>query len=195
MPNFMWPDVVMGFPVHGLFKRSDMVPSVKGLPLPIMKRFVGTLAVLPVFLFVGMLVLSGLSRASGTESKGQIVLYSYGPARVQIISPDGLRAGADLVTGGELEEIKGADVAIEKAGDRSDSWTVTLKGPTPGVYRFKLLGMGAGGVVMDLQALDFLGRVSSSNVFKRVMDGDCLEYALNYSPEPKSENILKEVSN
>ena len=171
------------------------MPSVKGLLLPIMKRLVGTLALLPVFLLFGMLVLLVSSMASDIESKGQIVLYSYGPARVQIIGPDGLRAGADFITGGELEEIRGADVAIEKAGDRSDSWTITLKNPASGVYRFILIGTGTGGIVMDLQAQDSLGRVSSSNVFKRVKDGDSLEYALDYSPDSKSSNLLQEATN
>ena len=167
---------------------------MNGLQLPFLKKFAGSFALLVLLLFAGSLVLpASASWASGIENKGKIVLYSYGPARVQIISPDGLRAGADLVTGGELEEIKGADVAIQKAGDRSDSWTVTLKGPAPGVYRFKLLGMGAGGVVMDLQALDSLGRVSSSNVFKRVHNGDSPKYTLHYSPDPGSKNMLKEV--
>ena len=114
---------------------------------------------------------------------------------VQIVGPDGSRAGADFVTGGELEEIKGADVAIEKAGDRSDGWTVTLKSPAPGVYLFKLLGTGTGGIVMDLEALDSLGRVSSSSVFKRVKDGDSLEYTLDYSPDSKSGNQLQEATN
>ena len=195
MPNFMRPVVIMGFPVHGLFKRSDIVPGVKGILLPIMKRFAGTLALLPVFLLFGMLVLPVSSMASGIESKGQIVLYSYGPARVQIIGPDGLRAGADLITGGELEEIRGSDVAIENAGDRSDSWTITLKNPAPGVYGFKLIGTGTGGIVMDLQAQNSLGHVISSNVFKRVKNGDCLEYALDYSPDSKSSNLLQEATN
>jgi hypothetical protein len=167
---------------------------MNGLQLPFLKKFAGSFALLVLLLVAGTLVLPvSASWASGIENKGRIVLYSYGPARVQIIGPDGSRTGADLVTGDKLEEIKGGDVAIEKAGDRSDSWTVTLKNPAPGVYRFKLLGMGTGGVVMDLQALDSLGRVSSSNVFKRVKNGDSPKYTLHYSPDPGSKNMLKEV--
>ena len=172
-----------------------MIPSAANLPFPIMKRLAATSDLLPVLLLVGLLVFPAPSWASETRNQGQIVLYSYGPARVQITSPDGSRAGADLVTGGELEEIKGSDVVIEKAGDRSDGWTITLKGPAPGVYRFNLLGTGTGGVVMDLEAMDSSGRVSSSHVFRRIKGGDSFEYALDYSPAPKSKNQLKEATN
>jgi hypothetical protein len=160
-----------------------------------MKRYADTLYLVPVLLLAALLVLPTLSWASGAGNKGQIVLYSYGPARVQNIGPDGSRAGADLDTGGELKEIKGSDVVIEKAGDRSDGWIITLISPAPGVYRFNLLGTGTGGVVMDLEARNSSGLLSSSHVFRRVRFGDSFEYTLDYSLDPKSKNQLQEATN
>jgi hypothetical protein len=168
---------------------------VTNSPFLVVEKFAGTLTLLPVLLLAVFLMLPVSSRASGSVDKGQIVLYSYGPARVQITGPDGSRAGADLVTGGELEEIEGSEVMIEKAGDRSDGWTITLKSPASGVYRLNLLGTGKGGVVMDLEALDSSGRVRSSHVFRRVREGDSFEYALDYSLDLKSDNQLKEAVN
>jgi len=160
-----------------------------------MKRHAATFYLALVLLLTGLLIQPSSGRALSSGQKGQIILYSYGPARVQVTGPDGSRAGAELVGGGELEEIEGSDVMVERSSDRSDGWTITLKNPVPGVYRINVLGTGTGGVVMDLEALDSSGRGRSSHVFKRVKEGDSLEYVLDYSPDPKSDNQLKETAN
>lgn len=172
-----------------------MIPDATNLPLSKMKKLTDTLSLVSTLLLVGLLALPAPSWASSSGNQSQIILYSYGLARVQVTGPDGSRAGADLVTGDELEEIKGSDVVIEKAEDRLDGWTITLRSPTLGVYRINLLGTGTGGVVMDLEVLDSSGRISSSQVFRRIRGGDSFEYVLDYSPTLKSDNQLQEATN
>ena len=141
-----------------------------------------------------MLVFPATLSGKADDNQGAIILYSYGPARVQIKAPDGSRAGTDLVTGAELEEISGSDVRIERAVDRSDGYTVTLKSPEPGVYLFEVLGTGTGGVVLDLEAHDSSGRISSSHIFRRIRAGDFLGFVLDYRSDSRSGNRLEELS-
>ncbi|UCF89320.1 MAG: hypothetical protein JSV70_03530 [bacterium] len=128
-----------------------------------------------------------------TDWKGRIILYSYGPARIQITAPDGSRAGADLKTGEYIEEIKGSGVRVEKAKGRSDGQTVLLEAAGQGVYRLDLAGTGTGRVVVDLEIVDAAGGVSRNHVLRRVKVGDLLRYALDYNPAPGSLNRIEEV--
>ena len=121
-----------------------------------------------------------------------IVLYSYGPAIIQVVSPEGLRMGHDLATGSALTEIPGAQMVKEQAKGRSAGWTISIPDPPTGLYRLELMGTGKGGVVLDLDVWDRSGKVKNSHVFKRVREGDLLQFILSYSPDPGSKNSLKE---
>jgi hypothetical protein len=124
-----------------------------------------------------------------------IILYSYGPGSVQIISPEEKRAGRDPETGIIHKEIPGVDILKEQAGDRSAGWTIILPDAPKGRYRLELRGTGRGGVVIDLDARDRRGRVKNTHVFKRVRKGDLLHFILDYSPEPGSRNKVEERNN
>jgi hypothetical protein len=150
------------------------------------------------FLFAVTTSTLALAPAAGLSAplKGPgIVLYSYGPGSVQIISPEGQRAGRDLKSGIVLNEIPGVKILKEQAGDRSAGWTITLPDAPKGLYRLELTGTGKGGVVIDLDAHDRKGKVRNTHVFKRVKEGDLLHFVLDYNPEPGSGNKVVEGKN
>lgn len=161
------------------FFSRDSIPTLRGL--------------VSVFVLAPLLALPVQSRASDNHEKGRIILYSYGPARLQVTSPDGSRAGADLATGEYLEEIAGSDVTVERAQGRSEGLTLTLSAAAPGVYRLDLLGTGMGRVVVDVEIRDAAGRVSRSHVLQRIKAGDTLRYALDFNPAPGSVHRLEGV--
>ncbi len=151
-------------------------------------------AALGLLFLGGVLALAVSTGATETPGGERIVLYSYGPGRVLLTDPRGLRCGLDLATGEELREIPGIRLEEERAADRAPGWTITLPNPVPGPYRVLVLGTGKGGVVLDLEAVDGSGRARTSHAFIRVQEGEKTVYLLNYSPRPGSDNVLHEVS-
>ena len=147
-----------------------------------------------LFLVGGVLALAVPTEATDKPGGDRIVLYSYGPGRVLLTDPRGLRSGLDLATGEELREIPGSRLEEERAADRAPGWTITVPNPVPGPYRILVLGTGKGGVVLDLEAVDGSGRARPSHAFIRVKEGEKTVYLLNYNPRPGSDNVLHEVS-
>ena len=121
-----------------------------------------------------------------------IVLYSYGPAMIQVVSPEGLRVGQDMLSGDTVSEIPGAKIVKEQIKGRPTGWTISLPAPPTGLYRLNLMGTGKGGVVVDLDARDRTGKVKNSHIFRRVKEGDSLSFILNYNPDPGSRNTVVE---
>ncbi len=140
-----------------------------------------------------MFLVFARSGGSDTHWQGRILLYSYGPARLQVTAPDGSRAGADLETGKYTEEITGSDIRVEKAKDRSDGLTIQLNAAGSGVYRLDLAGMGTGRVVVDLEMRDAADGISRIHLLRRVKAGDILRFDLDYNPAPGSLNRIQEV--
>ena len=146
-------------------------------------------------LFLTIITLTLMPAAGNAVShKGPgIVLYSYGPAMIQVVSPEGLRVGQDMLSGSTLTEILDARIVKEQIKGRPAGWSISLPAPVTGLYRLELMGTGKGGVVLDLDARDRSGKVINSHFFKRVREGDSLHFVLSFSPDPGSENTLKEL--
>jgi hypothetical protein len=142
-----------------------------------------------LFVSFSLVPVNGLS---ASHKRPGIVLYSYGPAMIQVVSPGGQRAGQDMTSGVTISEIPGAKIVKEQVEGRSTGWTISLPKPPSGVYILNLLGTGKGGVVVDLDARDRSGKVKNSHIFRRVEKGDSIQLVLNYSPDPGSRNEVKE---
>ncbi|MDT8396621.1 MAG: hypothetical protein RRA32_09305 [bacterium] len=154
----------------------------------------GLFALFFFFSLIALILLPAVDNAASNSGPG-IVLYSYGPAMIQMVSPEGLRVGQDMLTGNPLTEIPGAKIVKEQVKGRPTGWTISFPVPVTGLYRLELIGTGRGGVVLDLDARDRTGKVINSHIFKRVLEGDTLHFFLSYSPDPGSENSLKEQRN
>ncbi|UCG39023.1 MAG: hypothetical protein JSV00_01955 [bacterium] len=125
-------------------------------------------------------------------SPDSMVIYSYGPARVQVLDARGLRTGIDLDTGERLLEIPRSKVVVERARNRGPGWTIILDRPEPGEYRVLLAGTEKGGAVLDLDAVDRHGKVRNSHFFRRIREGETLTFTITFSPESSSGNRLTE---
>jgi hypothetical protein len=153
----------------------------------------------PICLYTGLTITLALALAlspvkgHAASHKGPgIVLYSYGPAMIQVVSPGGQRAGQDMTSGVTISEIPGAKIVKEQVEGRPTGWTISLPKPLSGVYILNLMGTGQGGVVLDLDARDRSGKVKNSHIFRRVKKGDSIQLILSYSPDPGSRNKVEE---
>ena len=149
-------------------------------------------------LFTGATIALALIPVTGNTASQRgpgIVLYSYGPAMIQVVSPGGQRVGQDMTSGVTISEIPGAKIVKEQIEGRPTGWTISLPTPPSGEYELNLMGTGKGGVVLDLDARDRTGKVINSHIFRRVKKGDSIQFILSYNPDPGSRNTVKEQHN
>ena len=147
-------------------------------------------------LFTGVTIALALMPVTGNTASQRgpgIVLYSYGPAMIQVVSPGGQRVGQDMTSGVTISEIPGAKIVKEQIEGRPTGWTISLSTPPSGEYEWNLMGTGKGGIVLDLDAWDRAGKVHNSHIFRRVKKGDSIQFILSYSPEKGSSNLLEEM--
>jgi hypothetical protein len=149
-----------------------------------------TLKPLTLVTLLGLLILSyPEGRASGTS---RIEIYIYGPVLAQVIDASGRRSGMDLATGQVLKDIPGTSIVKERTRERLPGWTIHFSDPVSGIYRIQVKGIDPGGFVIDVDAVDSRGRINNSNIFRRIKEGDILEFFFTYNLDQKvNEDPLK----
>lgn len=126
------------------------------------------------------------------SSSNRIEIYVYGPVLVQVIDGDGRRSGMDLDTGRILQDVPGSRIVREQTRERMPGWTIHYSEPASGIYRIQVKGIGPGGFVIDVDAVDSRGQINNSNIFRRIKDGDIMEFFFTYSMDQKgNESLLK----
>lgn len=141
-----------------------------------------------VFLLLPLTIVS--TEVFGSESN-RIEIYIYGPVLAHIVDREGRRSGRDLDTGQILKDVPGSRIVMEKTRDRMPGWTIHVSDPVPGIYRIQVKGTGPGGFIIDVDAIDSSGQVKNSNIFKRIQEGNMMEFFFTYtSDNPEVNNPL-----
>ena len=126
-----------------------------------------------------------------------ILLMLASPAELLIIAPDGKKLGYDPINDIRYDEIEEGSYGSSSIGgpeapstSSHETKTIWIPNPLQGEYKIQVIGTGEGEYHLYSHNIDENGDFKVDNFTSNIVQGETLEYLLDYNPENIKESEI-----